>query len=287
MIVNCNIYNDLLANHGVVNKDIYIKRDILSRFIGKFARLIHLSAFYNVRDFSTDDNTIIIFDDCIKEKRLYSIIAKKYGNKRLIFYYWNPVSVSINPRRLPSIFEKWSYSLTDCEKYGMRYNPTFSFAELFKNDSSLKNEYEYDVVFIGKDKGRKKPLEKMMVILSGLGYKCLFYITPNHPKICKNSEYKNLSYSEVLELTNRSKAILDFYKNPNVGFSLRVVEAVFMDKTLITNNIETLSFFSDDKRVINLSEISASKMNDTSSSRFDYKIKEYFDFHNWIKRFDL
>ena len=287
MIVNCNMYKDLFAYRGEVNRDLFQKRDILSRVVGKIARILHLPFLNNLNDLSNPDDTIIIFDDCVKEKRINWLIANKYKEKRLVFYYWNPVSESINPKLLPPTFEKWSYSLTDCKKYGMNYNPTFSFKELFDNTLlSPTNISKYDVVFIGKDKGRKRPLNVIRKKLFEKGFKCFFYITPNHPKICLKHELKGLKYSEVLEITNQSKAILDFYKNPDTGFSLRVVEAVFLDKTLLTNNTEALSFFGENKGVVDISCISASNFCNLTKAHFEEKTKEFFDYSSWIKRFE-
>ena len=61
---------------------------------------------------------------------------------------------------------------------------------------------------------------------------------------CLKSE---LGYDEVFRLIMESDIIIDYYTDPNAGLSLRPMEAMFLEKKLITNNItiRNYDFYSD------------------------------------------
>ncbi len=282
MIVNCHIYKKQFEQKGIDNQDIFIKRDLFSRTLGRIFRFLHLPFLNNIPYFETKDKTIIIFDGCIKDKRVFEIIAKRHSDKRLIFYYWNPVSVSINPKKIPDCFEKWSYSFHDSEKYHLHFNDTFTFKEIFDGIKYVDN-VSFDVVFVGKNKKRKNKLLAIKQSFENKNIKCLFHITPTHPKIQKIGFQKQLSYAEVLELDNKSMAILDYYTDQNAGLSLRAVESAFLNKKLISNNFFLGTTLIEEG--ITVFEKELSDTFDFCTYSFSDKAKSYFDFNTWITRF--
>ena len=72
------------------------------------------------------DDMIIVFDTHVTPQYLYWL-CEHYPDKRIIFWYWNPADdkriFDLFPRRM----EIWSYSPSDCGKYGFRYNTQFYF----------------------------------------------------------------------------------------------------------------------------------------------------------------
>ena len=214
-------------------------------------------------------------------------IASGCKKKRLIFFYWNPVERSVNPELIPPEFEKWSYSPKDCKLYGMRYNSTFYFEEFYEQYC----EEEYDVFFAGKNKGRLEDLKKIKKQFDDLNIKSLFYITATHPRFQKKGFSKLLPYKKILQMTKKSRSILDYYYYSDAGLSLRAMEAIFFNKKIITNNITYKMYdFYDKSRVFILGEDDVLQLPDflkAESQCVDFKTRENYLFKNWLDRFSI
>lgn len=142
-----------ITESGIKVKDAYKKSNKL---------LIHIrnrwfkykfpfdNIWYNkdLKQLKTD--TIIVWDP-VMTANFVKWISELHPDKRIIFWYWNPVRKSVNPELLSdNVCEKWTYSLNDCKKYGLNYNTTFYFKELAVDNKNL----DYDIYFVGKDKER-------------------------------------------------------------------------------------------------------------------------------------
>lgn len=285
MIINNVLFKKEFVKYGYSSSFIKKKNSFcvnkivaLFPFLKKF--LVDKSFFYS------EDDVVVYFDACIKDSFYLKYIAKKCPQKRLIFYYWNPVSSSITPGCIPSVFEKWSYSLTDCQKYGLKFNPTFYFDD-FVEESSLG--ITQDVFFIGKDKGRYAELMNFEKLFAKKGLSTKFVVTANHSiSLCRKYS-KSISYKEVLENVKRSKCLFDYYTDPQAGLSLRAMESLFFEKKLITNNqtIDSYDFYNP-ANVFVIGKRSFDDLDFFMKQPYcpvDSKIKEKYMFKNWIKRF--
>lgn len=99
----------------------------------------------------------------------------------------------------------------------------------------------YDVLFIGKDKGRVPFLIKLHSKLSYYGLRCKFIVLdePNIRRIESGEiEYikKLLKYPEVLEYVQKSRCLLELMQPDAVGQTYRTLEAIAFNKNLLTNN---------------------------------------------------
>ena len=254
-----------------------------SRFFlmfGNFTRKFDLLYWFNLNPQlrSIDKDTIIVFDGGAR-RNLLKWISRFYVQKRLIFYYWNPVSLSFNPRDIPKEFEKWSYSPNDCEKFDLKYNSTFFFPEyaaLVKNPP-----IERDVFFIGINKNRLEKVKQYESQFAKLGLSTEFRIVENK----KN----RLTYAEVLEKDARSRCIFDYYTNPQAGLSLRAMEALFLEKKLITNNESILDYdFFNSDNIFVLGQRKISELNDfvrSPYSNISEEIKQRYSFDSWLDNF--
>ena len=223
------------------------------------------------------EDTLVVFDGGTRINVL-SWISKRYSQKRLIFYYWNPVALSINPRDVPEKFEKWSYSPSDCERFGLRYNSTFFFPEKVPvNNVSI----ERDVFFIGINKNRLEKIKHYESVFASLGLKTEFLVVEN----AKN----RLKYTEVLEKDSHSRCILDYYGNPQAGLSLRAMEALFLEKKLITNNESIVNYdFYNSNNVFVLGKRNINDLKDFVYApylKISEEIKQKYSFKCWLKRF--
>ncbi len=161
-------------------------------------------------------------------------LRKKKPDADIVFWYWNIAKNTVSPDSLNNAWcRKWSFARLDCKKYGMQFNPLPYFKEMIIEPQ----EKIYDVVFVGKDKGRLSALLELKCSFENLGLKVKFVITPTNG-YTKHSEYSpSISYMESVKLNAQSKAVLDYIEINNSGQSLRVIEALFQREKIITNSI--------------------------------------------------
>lgn len=208
------------------------------------------SFWYNRRliDF---EGVIIVFDSMITLHYLKWLL-KKNPKARVIFCYWNPISRA----RLPieevkkTRCEIWSYG-EQCQTYGIKQNESFYLDEMYKKALSMKEKTaKYDVIFVGKDKGRLDALKKMVSEHHWDSLNWFWYICPDHFwQIFKKKEYKKqISYSEAQVLQVKSKALLELMPSALQATTMRTFDALILQKKLITNNLRAceLPFYHPD-----------------------------------------
>lgn len=135
----------------------------------------------------------------------------------------------------------YSHDSYDCKKYDLRF--FYGFMPTKQKVFSYPNEKEaYDMCFVGRDKGRYSPIKELYKSLSMEGIRCRFYIlTDKVPEdqcdkeIC---ETRRLSFMETLSIESSAAILLDytFVAGGEQGFTLRVMDAVGMEKKIISNN---------------------------------------------------
>lgn len=144
---------------------------------------------------------------------------------RIILWYRNSVEASGEPSPdIAGSCEIWSFDKADCERYGYRYNPQFYGG----NPAYKERDPEWDVFFVGQEKGRLQKIRDIEARLKGVGLTTEFRIVGH------NSGY--LPYDKVVDLISRSRAILDIQADWQDGMTLRPLEALFYKKKLITNS---------------------------------------------------
>lgn len=167
----------------------------------------------------------VILADGGNSENVARLIHHRRPEKRIILWFRNSVEASGEPSKdVASFCELSSFDHADCERYGYRYNPQFYGG----NPSYEPHEPEWDVFFVGQDKGRKNQLLDIERKLQDEGLTTKFCI------VGYNSGY--LAYEQVLDLVSRSRVILDVQAGWQDGMTLRPLEALFYGKKLITNS---------------------------------------------------
>lgn len=141
----------------------------------------------------------------------------------------------------PSVLKKYdvggySWDKNDCCKYNLTYQtPGYDPNNLIIDN----NNYLYDAAFIGADKGRKKILSILANFLRSKGYVTYIHIVPdNRAMTFIQTGYKSrISYTDYIYIISHSKCLIDIVQQNQVGTTLRVMEAVFSSKKIITNNL--------------------------------------------------
>jgi len=192
------------------------------------------SIWYNKR-VNKGAKVIIVYNALITVEYMYWL-RENNPYSRIIYLYTDPVDKAIQPEALPDeICEKWSSDFLDCEKYGLcRGLPGGYHTSWTVN----KRQPEYDVLFVGRDKGRLKQLIDIKKIFEEMGLTTNFYITAHHRwQRFSNPIYRPLiPYSEVLDMVGKTRAILHLMEGGYKSISIRVMESIIHNVKLITDN---------------------------------------------------
>lgn len=169
--------------------------------------------------------TVIIHAD-IRTRTVPKFIHKMKPSMRIIYWYWNPVNENSKPELTKDKnIECWSFDKKDCKTYGMRSNIQYYYNQNLNTEPNV----EYDLYFVGRDKGRSKWLNTIIKYIEELNISYKF-------DLFGDSDL-GIPYAEVQNRLKKSKAILEINQDGQVGCTLRALEALFFRKKLITTNI--------------------------------------------------
>lgn len=219
-------YNDW-KNNGYQVSLIFKKVNKLFRFVRRFwmkynlpFSYLWLGEWYN--NLNSYDSIIIHMS--FLTRYLPFIVNKKYPNISIKCWYWNTIaSNSIPIKTNNKNIEYWSFDDNDCKKYDLNKNIQYYFR--YNKTNSVKTN---DIYFIGYNKNRINELKEFEEVVNQYGLKCNINII--------NSDKDYISYNLVKRELEKSKAVLEIVKQNQVGFTLRVLESLFFEIKLITNN---------------------------------------------------
>lgn len=223
---------------------------------------------------------IIIFES-LYNLRVAKHIKKYNPNCRVILFFWNTIVDKTRKKYLEddNIDEFWTFDPKDAVKYNLNLNTQF-----YTKKIKLKEDIrpEIDVLFLGRDKGRK---DKLLELERNLQHN---NINTRINIIEKSKDY--VSYQKYLKDVEKSKVILEYVIEGQTGLTLRCMESLFFKKKLITNNreIEKYEFYNPNNIFVlgkdNLDDIK--QFIDSEYIEIDPKIIEYYDIEKWLNRFN-
>lgn len=214
----------------------YISNNRLLNFIrnvwNKF-NLPYKDIWYNKKLIGIKEKYIIVIDSLITQDFIKWL--KKYNkDKRIIFTYLNIVSMSLHPDLIREYCSLYTWDKNDADRYGLNY---FKGGYYFQNVTPEKKRF--DIMFIGRDKGRLQTLLELKKTFEDKGLSTFFYIVGDRGFSKSNNGFnyqKEISYEETLKLSCQSRAILDIVQDGQCGVTFRVYESMFYNIKLITNN---------------------------------------------------
>lgn len=216
-------------------------------------------------------------------------LNEHHPNINVHVFYFNIVAKDVPPQYFKKLkCQLWSFDREDSNKYGMKHTITPICFENF--DDLCMNNYlkEYDVFFLGVDKGRLQRLLEIKKEFLSENITCEYHIVDAFGTGEKN-EYQyldSISYSEYIEKAKKARALLEVKQSNQKGSTLRPIEAGFMKKKLITDDesIKDEPFYRENNVYIlgeprNLHEFIYEVAYDES---FDYS---QYDIEKWLKKF--
>ena len=179
----------------------------------------------------------------------------------------------------------WSFDPEDCRKYGLNFNTTYYFKDLKLPVSFSK---EYDVFFCGINKGRKNKLNEIQAILAKNSITSFFYLVDEELPV--SERLPRLQYKEYLSKLSNANAILDILQDGQQGMTLRVMEALFFNKKLITNqSLIAKEDFYNSNNIFIIGKDDWNNIKDFMNKpviKTPEEVLDKYDFFTWLKRFD-
>ncbi|WP_185213168.1 lipopolysaccharide biosynthesis protein [Sphingobacterium mizutaii] len=186
---------------------------------------------------------------------IFFINFLKDANPGIKLYYYTYDSFKNNPNGLKilSYFDrKFTFDSEDSKNHNLGFRPLFFANEYSKVPVRSKNEYKYDISFVGtahsdrytiseftKEWCKKNKLKMFAFYFSPS--KLLFTFNKATKKNFKGFDpkkisFKSLSHSDIIDLYNFSKAILDINHPGQNGLTMRTFETLGARRKLITTN---------------------------------------------------
>ena len=236
-------YSKCEMESGYVLVDPYINHGLLFRVLREAFFRLKLpgkSLFYNRKAICT--NKILVVGEGLITYEYLNWLHKKCPTCRIILKYDNPVKSDYSPNGFPDEWcEKWTADNNDAINYGMNL---YSGGGYFRQWKLNKTEPQYDVFYVGKDKGRLEQLNQLEAEFKSHDLKTLFYITWEHSWQKKDDGIHKqfLPYDEVLKYIGKSKAILHLIDGAQKGVTIRIQESLIHKVKLITDDIDIIDY---------------------------------------------
>jgi len=210
-------------------------RKILTRYLTKISG--YWVKFY-LRDCVKDREetyVVIVFDSPIWLNNIKTI-QRFFPNSKIIVWYWNTIKCEtlLNKVKKTSV-PVYTFDKKDAQTHSIKLNTQFHW---LKKESQYSSGITYDAVFIGRTKDRLKLIENVYSSLTKAGLNVYFHVVKdniNYKSEIITLQTKYLRYHEALEIVRVSRVIIDLNSIGQTGLSLRPLEAIFLQKKLVTN----------------------------------------------------
>ena len=207
---------------------------------------LNQKAILSLRNATATDH--IIFFDYLKYSNVKYILNRTHA-RNIHFWFWNTVNRYTEPLfKLKSNTTKFhTFDKADAQKYGMYLHEQIYKEPNHRNlpDTKYDNDKEVDFFFIGQNKNRLPELRELNKRLNGLGFSTSFIIVDKELTSGNYDGIRVIShpipYSEILNMLEKTKIIIDFNKEGQSGLTLRCLEGIFLGKKILTNNANIIN----------------------------------------------
>lgn len=198
------------------------------------------SYLLNTVHFKDEEKYCIILPDvsaCRIDVQYLSKLKKKQNIELVL------VNVNVIGKKEKLVLERWKYftkifsfDIADCRRYGCIYHPTIYSSPKF----DVNMNYESNAFFVGsytRDRYKKLvDLYKGIIESGGIADFNIVGVPKNEKQICGIKYNRPLSYGEVLKRAQLSNCIVEIMNPGQKGLTLRAMEAICMNKKLLTDN---------------------------------------------------
>ena len=237
------------------------------------------------------------------EKTFWEKLRSNNPNAKFIYYLWDS---SINFNCILNNYKHfdvvYSFDKNDCNNYNFIFHPLFYTEQFNVAKANLQNKYDY--AYIGTVKpGRYGKVNDILNILERnnlSGYK-FFYLHSKkvltYYKFKFKNEFKNvkkidlnynlLTKEECFNIENNSKIIVDVPQPGQLGLTIRVFEALGMQKKIMTTNADIINYdFYNENNIYVIKDNEIDFNSDFFKKEFipiDDAVREKYYILNWLK----
>ena len=291
---NNNYFYPYINDSNIDITNVYDLKSPMSDFMMRILRKYNLNhtKYINSNNIGKKYDMIVYFDISCNYRSLRYL---KGNNNDVRLFLWNIVDDFIgrlktenkeaNMEYVKACFDKvYSFDKSDCEKYGLEYFPP-----LYSSQVMLENlTPKIDIVFLGAEKGRFEELENVYRLFRN--YEQHYHIYKKGNRLTNNNglttSNEKVSYKKYLEWINETKCILDIPQDGQIGFTIRILEAAFLKKKLITtfSGIKNYLLYNPSNIYI-VGEDDPERIEDFILSEYSEVNKEilsYYDCKTWL-----
>ena len=219
----------------------FAKKGLLPRLLKRFA----YSCFsLNDLKYTGRDDYIILVDNRVGwyPMEYLDYMKKKFGLKYVLIYL-NPYDlcgseVKEFQKRADIIF---SYDKKDSEKYGFEHIISVYSSSFLNKYRNMEKEIESDICYVGGEGGRLKEQLKVFSAIERGNVKYDFTIVGVKETEQLYQDKINysipLTYEDYIMKEAKSNTILEILDKRHTGITLRTLEAILLNKKLVTNNV--------------------------------------------------
>ncbi len=196
------------------------------------------------------DDKVLFFD--VQTLKDLVILRKFIPAHDVSVFLWNPTSsfcrsavgratYAVRLRRAG--YRVFTFDRDDAARYGFVLT-----GQVYRPDSSLVAPDavpDTDLFFVGKDKGRLQVLSEIRSMAEAAGLRCKMHVVRDrHTPPLRSEEGltdADMPYAETLRWIGRSRCLIEVLQKGQKGSTLRVMEALFYGKKLLTNNPDIVS----------------------------------------------
>jgi len=240
----------------------------------------------------------------VENDRELRILRKYIRARQLALWLWNPIS-SFQPHASGrNQYLRWlrragirayTFDNGDARDFGIEAtSQVFRHVPLATGASGISARL--DVYFVGSDKGRLADLRILENEFQKEGLSTNFHVIGDrHRRYCAEERSwlrpEPLSYRENLDRIMHSRAVLEILQSGQRGVSLRYMEAMFLDRKLITNNPAACKMPGyDPSRIFILGNDELSGIRqfiEQPSKPVDPQVLRQHDIGGWLRQFFL
>ena len=239
---------------------------------------------------------VIIFDYGY-QRGMETYIHKVNPNCEVYLFIWNMVDALHKNHTIYSDKSAiYSTDPGDCKTYNLKYNSIFYPKEYA---TPYAPSYSNRLFFIGHDKNRGPQIMKLYTFLQKSGLDCdIRLLTSNQNPVYLEQcaailTSDSLTYAQYLEEVKHCGVLLDIIQSGQKALTMRVMEAIFLSKKLITNNQDIINYdFYTPNNILILPDTSDESLIPTlrefiSKPFIPYSedILNQYDIKNWLNNF--
>ncbi|MFA6195049.1 MAG: hypothetical protein WC656_00225 [Sulfurimonas sp.] len=246
-----DFFDDRPANDFITK--VFIRLNFKS-LIQKKIDTYYESIYFYISD-KKYDFIFVISPETLSYKELTKIKELQF-NTEFILYMWDSFE-NKNSLNTINLYDKvYSFDSRDTEKYSLKFLPLF-YCKDYKKSEQINN-FDYDLSFIATaHSDRYKIADKIKKIIYKNQFKEYYYFyLPNiiiyfirkifiskylYGKLSEFS-FDSLTQSNIIEIFNNSKVILDINHPKQFGLTMRTFECLGAEKKIITTNQNIKSY---------------------------------------------